>query len=108
MNLDKVKKMNIIYIVLFVVLNLFNTYFATAQLLNRYITPVTRTFFGEVTAIIGNLSVLLFLLIITFKIFKKDRSRFRALLYITLFLNVFIFLLNIYSKIGRASCRERV
>jgi len=97
MNLDKVKKMNIIYIVLFVVLNLFNTYFATAQLLNRYITPVTRTFFGEVTAIIGNLSVLLFLLIITFKIFKKDRSRFRALLYITLFLNVFIFLLNIYS-----------
>lgn len=97
MDVQKAKKVHIIYVIMFLVLNILNTYFATTQILNRYISPVERTVIGEMNAIFGNLAILLLMLAVIYKVFKKDKNRMRSLMYITLFLNTFIYLINIYN-----------
>src|SRR5690554_839010 len=97
MDVQKANKTHIIYIISFLVLNIVNTYFVTTQLLNRYISPVERTVIGEINAVFGNLSILILILAITYKAFKKDKTRMKTLMYVTLFINVFIYLINIYN-----------
>lgn len=97
MDIIKQRKYFNIFVILFFILNVINTYFLTAQILNRYIAPLKRTFIGEVTAVIGNLSILVLIFIIVFSVFKKDKSKVFALLITTLFLNTFIFLLGYFN-----------
>lgn len=97
MDLKKARNLHLIYMLSFVLLNILNTYFVTTRLLNRYISPVSRTFLGEINAIVGNFSILFIILVITYVVVRKDLNRIRVLLYVTLFLNVFIYLINIYN-----------
>lgn len=86
-----------LFTILFFVLNIVSTYFITTQVLNRYISPITRTFIGEINSMLGNFSILLFIYIVVILIFKTDKNRFRALMYVTLFLNLFIFASSFYT-----------
>lgn len=97
MNEKKITKLHILILASFVILNILNTYFQTTLLLNRYISPVERSLRGELTAFFGNFSFLLFVIIITYAIFKKDKNRFKTLIIVTGILNVFIFLMNIFT-----------
>lgn len=91
------KNLYYLFTILFFVLNIISTYFITTQVLNRYISPVSRTFVGEINAVLGNFSILLLIYIIVIMIFKTDKNRFRALMYISLFLNFFIFASSFYT-----------
>ena len=86
-----------IFIILFIILNIMNTYTLTIQELNRYIAPFRHTFIGEVNAFFGNFSVLFFILIFVSVLFNRAKSRMKALMYITLFLNIFIYMLGVFN-----------
>ncbi len=92
-------QMNIylIYVGVFFLLNILNTYFLTVQELNRYIAPFKRTFQGEINAIIGNFAVLYLFVILLFAVFRNAKARLRALLFFTLFLNMVVFALGIFN-----------
>lgn len=87
----------LIYVGAFFVLNILNTYFLTVQGLNRYIAPFKRTFQGEINAIIGNFAVLFLFVILLFAVFRNAKSRLRALLFFTIFLNLLVFALGIFN-----------
>ena len=86
-----------IYISLFIFLNIINTYMLTIQELNRYIAPFRHTVVGEVNAFFGNFSVLFFILLMVSLIFHRAKSRMKALMYMTLFLNIFIYMLGVFN-----------
>ena len=86
-----------IFILLFFILNILNTYMLTVQELNRYIAPFRHTFVGEINAFIGNFSVLFFVLLVTMILFHNAKSRMKVLMYTTLFINIFIFFLGIFN-----------
>ena len=64
-----------IYITLFFVLNILNTYVLTIQELNRYIAPFRHSFLGEINAFLGNFSILFLINTVFFIFIKKARSR---------------------------------
>ncbi len=86
-----------IFIALFIILNMLNTYFLTTSALNRYIAPFPHTFIGEFTAILGNIGVLLLFVLIGSLIFKSVRGRMIYLTILTLILNFYIFLMGIFN-----------
>src|SRR5690554_4432232 len=92
MKRQKYQKYNSIFVFLYFFLNIFNTYFLTTQLLNRYISPLPRTAIGEITAVLGNFSVLFFIYLITIYFAKTDKRRQLVLLITTIVLNIFILL----------------
>ncbi|VEU79739.1 LTA synthase family protein [Haploplasma axanthum] len=97
MNLKKQKDSFIAFIILFFGLNIINTYFLTSQYLNRYISPLPRTFIGEVTAILGNFSFLLLIVLIVFIIAKKDKTKLISLLVVTSILNFAVFAFGFFN-----------
>lgn len=85
------------YIILFFVLNILNTYVLTIQELNRYIAPFRHSFLGEINAFLGNFSILFLINTVFFIFIKKARSRMFFLLMFTLFLNFFIYGLGVFN-----------
>lgn len=85
-------------ILLFFVLNIFNTYFLTASSLNQYIIPFNHTFLSELCSIIGNFAILGILFLIGVLIFKKPRRIAIYLTSVTFILNVLIIALQYYTK----------
>ena len=69
----------------------------TVQALNRYIAPFKHTFSGEINAFLGNFSVLFFIILLSFLVLKKAKSRMLFLLIITFVLNLFIFALGVFN-----------
>ena len=86
-----------IFIALFIILNIVNTYFVTTSALNRYIAPFSHTFIGETTALIGNIGALLLFILIGELIFKSIRARMIYLVTLTFFINFFMFLLGVFN-----------
>ncbi len=86
-----------IFILLFIILNILNTYFLTTSALNKYIAPFSHTFIGELTAIIGNAGILTLIVMIVSLLFKSLRGRMIALTMITLILNLMIFALGVFN-----------
>lgn len=86
-----------IFILLFVLLNILNTYFLTTSVLNKYIAPFSHTFMGELTSIIGNASVLLGIVFMITLIFKSLRLRMISLIIMTFLLNFFVFILGVFN-----------
>ncbi len=86
-----------IFILLFITLNILNTYFLTTSALNKYIAPFSHTFIGELTAIIGNAGILTLIVMIVSLLFKSLRGRMIALTMITLILNLMIFALGVFN-----------
>mgnify|MGYP001034629598 CR=1 FL=1 len=91
------KKNYYIFIILFFILNIINTYFLTTLTLNRYIAPFNHTLSGELNSIIGNFSVLLLLYVITTLFFRKQKNIMRTLLVLTFFLNILIFISGVFN-----------
>lgn len=85
------------FVSMFFILNIINTYWLTIQELNRYIAPFRHTFLGEINAFLGNFSILFILMIIGFLIIKKVRGRMIYLLVLTFFLNFFVFGLGVFN-----------
>ena len=85
------------FLSMFFILNIINTYWLTTQELNRYIAPFRHTFLGEINAFLGNFSILFILMIIGFMIIKKVRGRMIYLLVLTFFLNFLVFGLGVFN-----------
>ena len=86
-----------LFIGLFFLLNILNTYFLTIQGINRYIAPFPHTFLGELNAILGNFSVLFIVMILGFLFIKKMKYRMVFLLIITFVLNFSIFAFGVFN-----------
>jgi lipoteichoic acid synthase len=87
----------ILYITIFFFANIANTFFLTVSFLNRYIAPFRHTFLGNVNAFLGNFAVLFLLLMIIFSITNNVKKRMFIMLFVTLFLNFWIFLMGIFN-----------
>lgn len=97
MKIKLAKQPYLLFLVLYFVLNILNTYFLTIQDINKYIAPFKHSLFGEINALLGNFSVLLLFYLIICIIFKKTKNRMKSLLFITLVLNLFVFLLGFFN-----------
>ncbi len=86
-----------IFITLFIILNICNTYFLTTSTLNKYIVPFSHTFMGELTAVIANAGTLMFFVLIISLIFRSARKRMISLTILTFIINFFIFALGIFN-----------
>lgn len=86
-----------LFIGLFFILNILNTYMLTASVLNRYIAPFTHTFLGEINAFLGNFSILFLIMTVAFMFIKKAKSRMIFLIALTFFLNLFIFAMGVFN-----------
>ncbi|MBU1142648.1 MAG: LTA synthase family protein [Firmicutes bacterium] len=86
-----------IYIGSFFILNILNTYMLTVQGLNRYIAPFKHTITGELSAFLGNFSVLLLISLLAFLVIKKAKARMLFLLVLTFILNFYIFWMGVFN-----------
>lgn len=86
-----------LFVGLFFIFNILNTYFLTTTFLNRYIAPFTHTLLGEINAFLGNFSILFLLMTIAFMFVKKAKSRMFFLLILTFFLNFFIYAMGVFN-----------
>jgi len=86
-----------LFIGLFFLLNILNTYLLTVLELNRYIAPFRHTFSGDVNAFFGNFSVLFIITVFTFIFIKKAKARMLFLIYFSFLLNLSIFTLGIFN-----------
>ncbi len=96
--MKKETKVSIIVVVLFYLLNIFNTYFVTTAVLNRYLIAFKRSPMIELNSIMGNIAALTILLFIGLLIFKTKKSRLLYIVWITFGLNVGIFAVGIFTK----------
>lgn len=85
------------FIIAYFALNIMNTYFLTWRGLNKYIAPFKHTFLGEINSIVGNMTILLFFVIIGERLFKTIKYRMIYLTTLTLFINGLVFLLGVFT-----------
>lgn len=85
-------------LIIFFVLNIFNTYFLTVSVLNQYIIPFQHTFLSELFSFLGNFAILAIFFLIGVLIFKKPKRVSIYLLCVTFLLNIAIIALQYYSK----------
>ncbi|MFA6800899.1 MAG: sulfatase-like hydrolase/transferase [Acholeplasmataceae bacterium] len=97
------KNIYYIFIGIYFLLNITNTYFLTTQTLNKYIAPFEHTFFGELNAVIGNAAILLLFLAIGQIVFRKMKHRMVYLTSITFVYNIFIFAFGAFTLFFGAS-----
>lgn len=86
-----------LFLGLFFILNIANTYWLTVQELNRYIAPFHHTFLGELNAFLGNFSILFIFMLIGFIWIKKAKGRMIFLMVITFILNFWIFWMGVFN-----------
>lgn len=95
---DKIKKHYLIYIGLFVGLNILNTFVVTTQALNRYIVPFDYSLGGIINSIIGNLAVIVLFMLLFSLVIKKPKSKIIVTLVASFLLNFLLFWSNIYNR----------
>lgn len=99
----------LVFIIVFMTLNILNTYFLTIKHLNKYIEPFLHTFFGEFNQFLGNFVVLFFIVTIVSLIFRRANTRMRALIWITLVLNFLVYALGVFNLFyGTAFSRNAI
>ncbi len=87
-----------IYIILFIVLNIANSHMLLFANLNKYIIDFNFSTIGLFNSIIGDFVILAILLLIGLFIFKKRNSLMLYLLIVTFALNIFIFVMYIFTR----------
>lgn len=92
------KKIKLMYVVLYFVLNVLATYLVTSSYLNPNIVSFELPIANYLFSIIGNLAILLFLLLIGMFFIRKERNLFKYIIIVTLFLNFFIFLVGYFTR----------
>lgn len=95
---ENLKKHYLIYLILFVSLNILNTFVVTTQALNRHVVPFNFTIGGTFNSILGNFTVIVFFMIILSFIIKKPKTRIITLLVTTFFLNFILFWSYIFNR----------
>jgi lipoteichoic acid synthase len=103
------KNQYLIFISLFIFLNIINTYFLTVRHLNRYIEPFLHSFTGEINQILGNFAILFLIVTLVSLIYKNAKSKMKTLIFISLFLNFFVYILGVFNLFyGTAFSREAI
>ena len=97
--MDKINawKSYAVFLFLYFLLNILNTYMLTAQLLNKYIAPFEYRLSGILNAIIGNFSILFLIVFVVFIFFKKASNQLKTLIFITFILNFWIFWMGVFN-----------
>src|SRR5690554_1671071 len=85
-------------IVAFFVLNIFNTYFITTNVLNKHMVTFNRSALGEFNSFIGNFIVVFLIYIFVTAITKQARRQILGLVIATFLLNLGVFALYIFTK----------
>ena len=86
-----------VVILLYFILNLAATYLVTTGF-NSNIVRFETKLIDEVISLLGNSSVLLFILSIGFLLFKKEKNLFIYIIVSTLMLNVFLLLVGYFTR----------
>lgn len=90
-------KYYVIFIILFLILNIFNPLIVTTQTLNRYIVPFDYSVWGFLNAVFSNLAFLLTIVwLVSF--IKDTKKRMLVLLIFTFALNGMLFAINIFHR----------
>ncbi len=92
------KKVKIVFIVLYFVLNVLTTFLVTSSYLNPNIVSFKLPLINYLFAVIGNVAILLLLLLIGIQFLKKERILFKYMIIITFLLNFFIFLIGYFTR----------
>lgn len=90
-------KVYLLFIAVFIFLNITNTFFLTVIHLNRYIAPFEHTVLGNINAFFGNFSVLFFFMLLLFLITKNAKKRMQLLLGFTFILNFLIYTFGLFN-----------
>lgn len=94
----KTKFLYNIFIILFITLNILNTFIVTTQTFNRYIVPFDYNVSGVVNSIIGNLAVMLFFMAIVGLFIKNPKIKLISMFVSSFILNFALFGANIYNR----------
>lgn len=98
--MDSLKSKNrnkIIFILLFLVLNIVNGFLVTTPFYNRNLNPYERDLFMVLNYILGDLGIMMILFSIGLFLFKKDISLFRYLVVITTVISVICIGMMLFS-----------
>lgn len=97
--MDKEKKyLHIIYIILFILLNLINCYLVTSSYVIKNLLTYQYSFYMIISSLIGNCCSLLFVLGIGYLIFKNEKHLRIYLLISTLFFSILFFAMSVYCN----------
>lgn len=97
MKITRQQKKNLLFTVMFFMLNILNTFFLTNGVLNRYIAPFKHTVEGELNALAGNIAVLMAVFAVIAFLFSNHKRRMKALILVTVIFNVLFFLFSIFN-----------
>lgn len=98
--MDKTKKSNmlkIVFIFLFLFLNILNGYLVTTPIYNRNLTPYDRDFFMVLNYILGDLGFLTVMCALSLFFFKTDKKRFRFLVIVTIAISILCIGMMLFS-----------
>lgn len=98
MERNTIKNKYNLFVVLFILLNALATYIVTTETLNRYIITFDYTLKGMINSFIGNVSFLLFVVLIVNLLAKKLKGRIGSLVISTFVLNGILFWINIFNR----------
>lgn len=98
MKINKAIVIQTIFISLFMLILLFETYLLTTQTFNPYIVPFKRTFKSEFTSLIGNISILSIICLFIFIFIRRPYRRIYTLGICEIVLSVIVYALMVYSR----------
>ena len=87
-----------IFIVLFLLFGLINTYVLTTHVFNPYVEAFSRSFKSEFTSIIGNMSILSVICLIIFIAIRRPYRRIYTLGIMQILLGILIYALKVYAR----------
>ena len=88
----------IIGVVLYFILNILVTYLVSSPILNPNIIPFNIKILNELSAIIGNIAILLLIIVFGLFFLKKRKSFYKYLITVTFLLNFLIVLFGYYAR----------
>ena len=98
MKLNKAIVIQTIFISIFIIFLLLETYLLTTQTFNPYIVPFKRTFKSEFTSLIGNISILSIICLLIFIFIRRPYRRIYTLGICEIVLSVVVYALMVYSR----------
>ena len=98
MKLNKAIVIQTIFISIFILFLLLETYLLTTQTFNPYIVPFKRTFKSEFTSLIGNISILSIICLLIFIFIRRPYRRIYTMGICEIILSVIVYALMVYSR----------
>lgn len=94
----KNKKLLLIYILLFIAMNIFNAMSVTISHFNKYIISFDFNFWGSVNSIVGNFGVLLLIMCIGFLFIRKRNGSYIYLIVVSFLLNLAVLSIFLFTR----------